>query len=376
LKSSTRRSSSLNMRGSSSLRVRRGSILQKRNTFAAMADSSITAAVQTRDSGMSMVQDDLEANDEFLQCRTVEERKEMLNTLLNLGKARAQYCRFVKEKYWHVYEEGLLDKLAFRDLADAEDAMLDMTDHYFITLNHHISPILEKDKEIADRAWATFKWEEFVISGELKSFSKTLLKLTNVPSVVIFLSQIKCCSWLVRRHLFYFVNRARDIAASFVHAHEEVIRHIEHNKLFPSDIAEHIICEAEFQIMAAKDKLHNLDEVFPEIAAHLQTLTATRYLLRQEQSNINSYLRAGEISDKEHEKLMDTVLKSLQMIASHPKPQTLTPKLQSLLMDNDRHKETFGRVIDKLPLNSSVRRKRIYNYFNYYLLLSLILLFF
>jgi hypothetical protein len=28
--------------------------------------------------------------------------------------------------------------------------------------------------------------------------------------------------------------------------------------LFPSDIAEHIICEAEFQIMAAKDKLRKL----------------------------------------------------------------------------------------------------------------------
>ena len=212
--------------------------------------------------------------------------------------------RFVKEKYWHVYEEGLLDKLAFRDLADAEDAMLDMTDRYFITLNHHITPILEKEQLVADAAWKKFHWEEFVISGELKSFSNTLQNLTNVPTIVIFFSSIRCCSWLVRHHLYYFVSRARDIAASFVHAHEEVIRHIEHHKLFPSDIAEHVICEAEFQIMAAKNVLHNLDEVFPEIAAHLQTMTATRYLLRQEQANINSYLHAGEISNTEHEALM------------------------------------------------------------------------
>jgi hypothetical protein len=97
-----------------------------------------------------------------------------------------------------------------------------------------------------------------------------------------------------------------------------------------------------------------LDEVFPEIAAHLQTMTATRYLLRQEQSNINKYLRAGEISDKEHEELMSSVLKSLQKVSSHPKPSSITPKFQKLLMDNDRHKETFGRVIDKLPLANAV----------------------
>jgi NhaP-type Na+/H+ or K+/H+ antiporter len=259
-------------RGRQTTRPRRGSVLLKKGTFAEMADQSVHDAKSylkdARASGASgasgsaglasMEQKDLEANDEFLQCRTAEERKSMLNTLLNLGKARAQYCRFVKEKYWHVYEEGLLDKLAFRDLADAEDAMLDMTDRYFITLNHHISPILEKEQDVADAAWKTFKWEEFVISGELKSFSNTLLQLTNVPAVVIFFSQIRCCSWLVRHHLYYFVSRARDIAASYVHANEEVIRHIEHNKLFPSDIAEHIICEAEFQIMAAKDKLRKL----------------------------------------------------------------------------------------------------------------------
>ena len=30
------------------------------------------------------------------------------------------------------------------------------------------------------------------------------------------------------------------------------------------------------------------------------------------------------------------------------------PQFQKLLMDNDRHKETFGRVIDKLPLKNAV----------------------
>ena len=366
-KSKTTGSSNTNngKRGSSG-RKRRGSVLQKRGTFAEMADISLSNAKEKHSNLSSvslnnrngtefkMEEGSTSSNDEFLQCKTYEERKNMLNTLLNLGKARAQYCRFVKEKYWHVYEEGLLDKLAFRDLADAEDAMLDMTDQYFITLNHHIAPILEKDEMIANIAWSTFKWEEFVISGELKSFNKSLQDLTNIPSSIIFLSGIRCCSWLVRRHLYFFVNRARDIAASFVHAHEEVIRHIEHNKLFPSEICEHIICEAEFQIMAAKNVLHNIDEVFPEIAAHLQTMTATRYLLRQEQQNIDSYLHAGEISGKEHEALMESVLKSLQKLVSHPKPDTMTPNFQSLLLENDRHKETFGRVIDNLPLNSQI----------------------
>ena len=150
-----------------------------------------------------------------------------------------------------------------------------------------------------------------------------------------------------------FQNSARDIAANFVHAHEAVIRHIEHNKLFPSEIAEHIICEAEFQIMAAKTVLHNIDEVFPEIAAHLQTIRASRYLLRQEESKIKKYLRSGELSNKEHDNLLDAVLKSLQKLASHPKPQTLTPNFQKLLMESDRHKETFGRVLNQLSLEES-----------------------
>ena len=42
-------------------------------------------------------------------------------------KTQVRYCKFVKEKYWHSYNEGRLDKLAFRDLADAEEAMIDIT---------------------------------------------------------------------------------------------------------------------------------------------------------------------------------------------------------------------------------------------------------
>ena len=229
--------------------------------------------------------------------------------------------------------------------------MIDMTDRYFITLNHHIMPILEKEEFVANAAWGTFKWEDFVIAGELKQFSNNLQQLTNIPQSIICLGNILCCSWLVRRHLYFFVSRARDIAANFVHAHEAVIRHIQHDKLFPSDIAEHIICEAEFQIMAAKHVLHNMDEVFPEIAAHLQTIRASRYLLRQEQSSINKFLHAGEISETEHEELMDAVLKSLQKLHSHPKPQTLTPNFQMLLLKNDRHQESFGRVLNQVNLN-------------------------
>jgi len=149
---------------------------------------------------------DLDQN-EFNKCKTIEERKTMLKTLNDLGKARQQYCRFVKEKYWHVYEEGLLDKAAFRDLADAEDAMIDMTDSYFVTLNHHIAPILQKDEALVDTAWSTFQWEDFVVKGELQSFTRTLQNLTNVPESIIFLSSIRCCSCLMKRHLYFFVSR-------------------------------------------------------------------------------------------------------------------------------------------------------------------------
>jgi hypothetical protein len=367
----------------------RKSILAKKDTFANMADASLAQAssqmetkeeeeekAKQRQKGLGNENNDdgggatsvilemaaLESElndtydldqDEFNKCRTIEERKSMIKTLNDLGKARQQYCRFVKEKYWHVYEEGLLDKAAFRDLADAEDAMIDMTDRYFVTLNHHIAPILDKDEALVDNAWKNFRWEDFVVKGELQSFTRTLQNLTNIPHSITVLSTILCCSCLMKRHLYFFVSRARDIAANFVHAHEAVIRHIEHNKLFPSEIAEHIICEAEFQIMAAKTVLHNIDKVFPEIAAHLQTIRASRYLLRQEESNLKKYLRSGELSTKEHDSLLDAVLKSLQKLSSHPKPHTLTPNFQKLLMESDRHKETFGRVISQLSLEES-----------------------
>ena len=42
----------------------------------------------------------------------------------------------------------------------------------------------------------------------------------------------------------------------------------------------------EFQIMEAKTVLHNIDQVFPEITHHLQTMTAVRYILHCEQENI------------------------------------------------------------------------------------------
>ena len=56
---------------------------------------------------------------------------------------------------------------------------------------------------------------------------------------------------------------------------------------------EHLLGEAAFQIMEAKNILHNLDEVFPEIAAHLQTMMATRYFLQLERNNIDKYLHTG-----------------------------------------------------------------------------------
>ena len=64
--------------------------------------------------------------------------------------------------------------------------------------------------EVAAHAWKIFPWESFVVNGELKSFSKWLRPLANIPKSVIYLSSIRCLSWLLRRHLYFFVNRARN----------------------------------------------------------------------------------------------------------------------------------------------------------------------
>ena len=64
-------------------------------------------------------------------------------------------------------------------------------------------------------------------------------------------------------------------------------------KHFFLNYTEHLLGEAAFQIMEAKNILHNLDEVFPEIAAHLQTMMATRYFLQLERNNIDKYLHTG-----------------------------------------------------------------------------------
>ena len=50
--------------------------------------------------------------------------------------------------------------------------------------------------------------------------------------------------------------------------------------------------------MEAKNILHNLDEVFPEIAAHLQTMMATRYFLQLERNNIDKYLHTGALCEE------------------------------------------------------------------------------
>lgn len=193
-----------------SLRRKRGSIFQRKDTFAVQAGDALQEAAQIINRRSSNLGKDVEANDQsekdgFLQTHNREDRKRVLRRLLNLGKARAQYCRFVKEKYWHVFEEGLLDKLAFRDLAEAEDYMLDATDGYFLTLNHSISDIVDHmSDEVAAHAWKIFPWESFVVNGELKSFSKWLRPLTNIPKSIIYLSSIRCLSWLLRRHLYFF----------------------------------------------------------------------------------------------------------------------------------------------------------------------------
>ena len=66
------------------------------------------------------------------------------------------------------------------------------------------------------------------------------------------------------------------------------------------------------------------------------------------------FFSTGEIDEAEHEILVDSVLKSLQKVSSHPKPLTLTPDFFKLLMHQDGHQETFGRVINSLPLSTKV----------------------
>ena len=154
---------------------------------------------------------------------------------------------------------------------------------YFTTLNHGVGAIMNiRDPKVQREAWKRFPWPEFVLKGELKSFSKSLLQLTNISSTVICLSRVACLSRLFRRFFYDFVERARDIASNYIHAHESVVHHQAKLGIADEHIVKHVICEAEFQIQEAKAVLHNIDEVFPEITHHLQTMTAVRYILHCE----------------------------------------------------------------------------------------------
>ena len=125
--------------------------------------------------------------------------------------------------------------------------MLDSTEEFFMTINHDIQAILElPDPAMVEKAWGGFPWTTFVLRGELKTFSKSLYELTNISSTVICLSRVSCLSKLFRRFFFQFVERARDTASNFIHAHESVVHH--HAKLGITDehILKQVICEVSF----------------------------------------------------------------------------------------------------------------------------------
>ena len=77
--------------------------------------------------------------------------------------------------------------------------------------------------------------------------------------------------------------------------------------------------------------LHNIDQVFPEITHHLQTMTAVRYILHCEQENVDGFLRAGELNESEHEEMSADITKSLRKLLAHPKPTEMTPQFSQMM---------------------------------------------
>ena len=108
--------------------------------------------------------------------------------------------------------------------------------------------------------------------------------------------------------------------------------------------------------MEAKTVLHNIDQVFPEITHHLQTMTAVRYILHCEQEQIDGYLKAGELDEKEHERMSANVTKSLRKLLAHPKPAQMTPQFSVMMRDFRKSEETLGRVIQELNNQSNIPR--------------------
>ena len=100
--------------------------------------------------------------------------------------------------------------------------------------------------------------------------------------------------------------------------------------------------------MEAKTVLHNIDQVFPEITHHLQTMTAVRYILHCEQENVDGFLRAGELNESEHEEMSADITKSLRKLLAHPKPTEMTPQFSQMMKSLEKHQETLGSVIKQL----------------------------
>ena len=253
--------------------------------------------------------------------------------------------------------------------------MLDRLDEYFVVINHSITALLHIDVPTADQntIWVNF-WENsgesFHASGELKSFSKSLKRyslgvgvqcfcsatsadmfffrffhsITNISRMMIWLSRIECVKQMFRRFFYAYIDRARDITCNYIHAHEAVVHHKEKLGLEDEDILNHVVCEAVFQIIEAKKVLHNIDEVFPQVVHHLQTMTAARYLLHCEKENVEGYFKTGELEEEEYSALINKLDLSRRKLLTHTKPADTTPNFYNMIRMQDVHSESLGRV--------------------------------
>jgi hypothetical protein len=291
-----------------------------------------------------------------LNCTTDHERRHYIDVLRKLGEGRAEYCRAVKKQYRHLFEKGLLGRQAFRDINDAEEKMLDTLDEYFVVINHRISSLLHLDIDPANqqRVWVNFcekSGENFHAMGELRSFSTSLVSLTNISRTMIWFSRINCVKQVFHRFFYDYIDRARDITCNYIHAHEAVVHHKEKLGIADEDILNHVICESVFQIMEAKKVLHNMDDVFPQVVHHLQTMTAARYLLHCEKENVKSYFQQGEIEEDEYDKLVTKLDLSARKLLTHAKPEDTTPDFKKLIQKHDVYSECLGRVHQHILAN-------------------------
>jgi len=185
---------------------------------------------------------------------------------------------------------------------------------------------------------------------------KSLEKLWQGLSVIVWLNQFPILRQFTMRLFFRRINLGYNVARGFLHAEDQVSHFV--SQLAPSKKVENKVRD-EINLIREElnEKIEQVGTTFPEILSTLETRVAARTLLNRERQTIESLVEEGILDKPEAEKMLNHVEERMRDLYKMP-AKVSPPDPEKLLRQMEWVAGLSEQTVQKIL---STTQARVYN---------------